>query len=399
MQLPWKFSIVSRVAAEKRLPQDKDGPFAKRRVCVVGRGPLGIFAALALAQNGAVVTMVGPEPTGSGVGFENAAGLIEPVATEDPRAAMWMREMVEFCRWAESDDSWGMIRRRVLFMSDDPLTVNSDWISEMDSTPASEGDLRGVRGHGAWFETYVIQPDLALKAIRRELRSFGMEKSWSGEAVSRDLAFDWVDEVARIAANKFGAEFFVLAPGISLGKFGDIADLLGPAAGFSAGMGLTIEMPADAFTPRLEHVVMDFDALGYLIPQKTRVVAGGTNEIATHDDPIVASGGHPMLNTEWEADVRDKIERLAPGAGSLPGRVKVGARPMRKEVLTHYTGDFEIPGLILGGAGGSGWTFAVGIAHVASRVIQARMGCPGALAALGSGQPLPGSAPVAPEPA
>jgi hypothetical protein len=68
-------------------------------------------------------------------------------------------------------------------------------------------------------------------------------------------------------------------------------------------------------------------------------------------------------------------------------------------VLTHYTADFEIPGLVLGGAGGSGWTFAVGIAHVACRAIQMRMGISGSLAALGTGRLLPDPTAPAPEPA
>jgi glycine/D-amino acid oxidase-like deaminating enzyme len=149
-------------------------------------------------------------------------------------------------------------------------------------------------------------------------------------------------------------------------------------------MGLTIRIPNDRFEQAPEHVLMDDDELGYFIPQRTQVIAGGTNEIVEHDDPVVGGAVHPALVNEWEGVVREKMERLLPGTGDLEGEVRVGPRPMRGRVLTHWTEDFEAPGVILGGAGGSGWTFSVGIAHDVCQKIARHFDCKGNLRALGT---------------
>jgi hypothetical protein len=106
--------------------------------------------------------------------------------------------------------------------------------------------------------------------------------------LARDRHFEWIDAVAK-RAEKEGCDFFVLAPGLALGGFGDIAE----GAGLSAGVGLTIELDPGLFEPGLDHVIMDFGALGHLIPQRTRVTAGGADDILAHDDPVAREGGHP----------------------------------------------------------------------------------------------------------
>lgn len=370
----------------RHLPRD-GGPFAERRVLVVGRGPLGLFTALSLAQNGADVVQMAMDPLGEGVGFKVAAGLFEPVATEDPRAGRWTREGLDFCDWAVDDPEWGLERRKVLFMSDDPDAVRGGWLEQVGAVSASMGELAGRREHGAVFESFVMQPDLALTAFRRELGAFDIERRLSAEMVSRDRPFEWVDNVAKVA-EQFKCDFFVLAPGLALGRFKDVGELLGEAAALSAGMGLTLAIAPELFDPPLEHVLMDFDDLGYLIPQRTRVIAGGTDDYLPHDDALAREGGHPMFNDEWEGQVRDKIEALWPGSGDMPGVVRVGPRPKRRTVLTHWSEDFVRPGFILSGAGGSGWTFAPGIAHDVCRHAADHFGGGGTPGALGSGEPL-----------
>jgi hypothetical protein len=61
---------------------------------------------------------------------------------------------------------------------------------------------------------------------------------------------------------------------------------------------------------------------------------------------------------------------------------------MRKRALTHVSEEFQIPCILVGGAGGSGWTFSVGIAHDVCRVVAERFGCEGELLALGTRRPL-----------
>jgi glycine/D-amino acid oxidase-like deaminating enzyme len=346
------------------------------------------MTALSLAQNGAAVQVVGADPILEGVGFKNAAGLMEPVATADGRAGRWTGDSIEFCDWAAADPAWGLVPRRVLFLSDDPDATNQDWIVSMGRREASPEDLQGRRAHGAWFETYVLQPDRAVAAFKRESRNLNVV-GLTQEAAIGSATLESIEAVADRAIGQ-KSHVFVVAAGLGLAKFTDIEDLAGmePAAGMSAGMGLTIRIPADRFNPGLDHVLMDDDDLGYLIPQITHVVAGGTNDIAEHDDPVVEVGAHPALLAEWEAEVRDKIERLLPRAGNLSGEIRLGARPMRRRVLTHRTEEFPIPGILLGGAGGSGWTFSVGMAHDACRVIAERFGRSGDLLALGTRRPL-----------
>jgi glycine/D-amino acid oxidase-like deaminating enzyme len=368
---------------DRKLPAQKEGALAGLHGLVVGAGPLGLASALALAQNGAKITLRHPHPLGHGVGFENAAGLIEPVATEDQRAERWTSDTDEFCRWAADDDVWGVEQRRVLLLSDDPSAVRGGWLDCLEAVPAPDSDLVGGRAFGCWFQSHVIQPDLALQAIQRELSALGISRD-SGTHEKGELW--WVREVAELADQR-GADFFVLAPGISIAKFRDIHQLVGEAAGISAGLGMTIEFDPGLFEPRLDYVVMDQDELGYLIPQRTRVIAGGTNLNAAHNDPLVASR-HPMLDIDLEAEVRNKLELIHPHAADFEGKVKIGARPMRREVLTHWTEAFHTKGLILGGAGGSGWTFSVGIAHDVCRAISRRFRGGGELTSLGNGHPL-----------
>ncbi|HEX5928722.1 MAG TPA: FAD-dependent oxidoreductase [Solirubrobacterales bacterium] len=365
------------------------GPLAGLRVTIIGRGPLGLVTAFALAQNGATVQVLAADPLEAGVGFKNAAGLIEPVATRDNRAARWTMDTLDFLEWATPDPAWGVIARKVLFLSDDPAAVDQGWMASMGRRDATPEELRGRRAHGAWFDTYVVQPDLAAVGIRRESMNLDVPGAAKDIVLGSPVTVESVEDAA-LRASLHRADLFILAPGLGLASLTDIEDLPGmpAAAGISAGMGATIRIPAESFEPPLDHVLMDDDDLGYLIPQKTHVIAGGTNDIAEHDDPAVMVGLHPTLMNEWEAAVREKVDRLLPGAGDLAGEVRVGARPMRWEVLTHWTEGFSVPGMILGGAGGSGWTFSVGIAHDACRVIAARFGCTGELLALGTKVPL-----------
>jgi hypothetical protein len=312
-------------------------------------------------------------PIEEGVGFRVAAGLIEPVASADARAPRWTKDTLDFLEWAAADPAWGALRRRVLFLSDDIEATRQDWMDPMGRRDAEEDELRGGRAHGAWFDTFVIQPDLTIEAIKRECVSLDIQGGARDVAQGPAVTVESVEDAALRALGQ-RADFFVLAAGLGLAGLNDIESLTGmpAAAGLSAGLGTIIRIPVESFQPRLDHVLMDDDELGYLIPQRTHVIAGGTNDIAEHDDPAVRTGAHPGLMVEWEADVRNKIERLWPGSGSLAGELRMGARPMRRETLTHWTEGFAVPGLLLGGAGGSGWTFSVGIAHDACRVIAAR---------------------------
>jgi FAD dependent oxidoreductase len=171
-----------------------------------------------------------------------------------------------------------------------------------------------------------------------------------------------VEAIASMAAEK-RMDAFVLAAGLGLAALHDIDSVIGRGAGLTAGLGLTIRMPLAGLP--LDHVLMDADDFTYLIPQRSQIVRGGTNIPTPHDDELVEgkSTVAKRLRAEWEDDVRRRVRRLYPEIGPFTGGdVRVGARPLRHEVLTALTERFGIPGLILGGAGGSGWTFSVGIA-------------------------------------
>jgi len=141
----------------------------------------------------------------------------------------------------------------------------------------------------------------------------------------------------------------------------------------SAGVGVTIVMPADLVN--LDHVIMDDVDLGYLIPQRTQVVGGGTNLFHAYDDDEARA---TQPDPELVEEVRAKFTRLWREAANVPGEAKIGSRPLRAggKVLTATLDQPELPilGLILGGAGGSGWTFAVGIADAAALEIGHKFG-------------------------
>jgi glycine/D-amino acid oxidase-like deaminating enzyme len=373
----------------RELRKLENGALAGLRATVFGRGPLGLMTAFALAMNGVDVQILAASPIELGVGFTVAAGLIEPVATRDPRALRWTQETLRFFRWAETDPAWGVVPRQILFLSDDKAATEQDWMQPLGRRAAAAGDLRGGRAHGCWIDSVVVQPDLALKAVKREIRNLDVKGGAKDIAFSGPVTITSIEEAAARSV-VHDSDFFVIATGIGLAKLADVEDLPGmpQAAGLSAGLGTVIRFPVESFLPRLEHVLMDDDELGYLIPQRDFVIGGGTNHLAEHDDPAVDLAPHPALVNEWEAEVRNKIDRLVPGAGDLPGEVRIGARPMRQEVLTHWTESHAIPGLILGGAGGSGWTFSVGIANDVCQVIDGRLGGGGELVPLGGPGPI-----------
>jgi glycine/D-amino acid oxidase-like deaminating enzyme len=332
------------------------------------------MTALALAQNGAAVEIWGKGRIEEGTGFRHAAGLIEPVATEDLRATDWTREALDFCQWAIADARWGIEKREVLFLSDEEVLVTEQpWMKMMPNYRAApEEDLLAGRRYGARFSSYVLQPDIAAGAILRSLDKMKIADGAGADRFMRESKLVSLDSVAQAASKTLerGAlrDFFVLAPGIGLADFQDIEDVVGVEAGLTASWGLTIRFPKEEL-PDLDQVIMDADRLGYVIPQRTQVVLGGTDTVASCSTEISEA-----TRAELETEVREKIADLVPGAEEIKGDVRLGARPMRGEVLTMYTEAFEVPGLLLGGAGGAGWTFSVGIAHDACLEIASRFG-------------------------
>ena len=318
-------------------------------------GPLGLFTALGLARNGARVTIVSADHIESGIGFVNAAGLYEPVASADPRAAPYLLRGLSFCEWAQPDASWGIEPRRVLFLSEDQAKVEQEWMVQLSSyRPATAEDIAGRRPYGATFDTYVLQPSIAIHAIKRELAALGVR------VASRPAHVPSARGACKLALQQ-KAEFFVMALGLGFASIPDIEHVAGANAMLSAGVGVTIVFPyADL---GLDHVIMDDTDLGYLIPQRTHVIGGGTNNLHEFDDPEAQATTPDVADVEL---VWNKIKRLWPAAEGAKGEARVGARPLRAggKLLTASIEppELEIPCVLLGGAGGSGWTFAVGIA-------------------------------------
>jgi glycine/D-amino acid oxidase-like deaminating enzyme len=355
---------------EQVFVRDLDGPLAGRRILVFGTGPLGLFTAFALAANGASVEIAAQDPIDSGTGFRHAAGLLEPVATSDPRAGTWFRAGVEFAAAGVEDPKWGITPRRVLFLSDAPALIRQEWMEMVPTRPASEQDLSARRAHGIWFDSYVIQPDIALAAIRREFKLLSIQARAADQ-----MKLDSVERAIAMTSRR-NMDAFVLALGLGIAQLSDIEDVVGPSAGLSAGIGLTVRMPASQVD--LDHVIMDADELGYLIPQRDTIIGGGTNVVVPFDDELLGGKADKEMVDEWEREVRGKIARLYPPLeGFAGGEVRVGARPLRHQVLT-VSVSAEVPGVLVGGAGGSGWTFAVGIANDACAFLCEHLGGVGA---------------------
>lgn len=336
---------------------------------VYGAGPLGLFTAFSLAANGATITIAAADPIKRGIGFVNAAGLFEPVASADPRGPRFLMSGIAFCEWAQPDPSWGIEPRRVLFLSEDEAKVEQAWMVQLSSYRRATADELGRRRpFGACFDTYVLQPNIAITAVERELRRLGIDGPKSVTVTSAAAA-------AKSAARDSRANFFVLALGLGLAEIPDIEHVAGTNAQISAGVGVTIVLPFEGLG--LDHVIMDDTDLGYLIPQRTQVIGGGTNYLHQHHDDESRATEPDPGDVEL---VRAKIEQLWPAAAAYAGEPLVGSRPMRAggHVLTARLedSDLAVPGLVVGGAGGSGWTFAVGIADDAAAEIGKLFGRP-----------------------
>lgn len=338
-----------------------DTPLSGLRGFVYGAGPLGLFTALALARNGAEVTLGAANPIERGVGFANAPGLIQPIASADRRIVEFAHSALRFCEWARPDPAWGVEVRRVLFLSDSEAKVEQEWMTKLPSyRRAAADELGDRRPYGACFDAYVLQPDIALGAFDRELRLLGVEGPKEIEVRS---AAD-----AAQTAREAGADFFVLALGLGLAKISDIEHVAGPNAMLQAGVGVTIVIPDGDIG--LDHVIWDDVDVGYLIPQRTQVIAGGTNVLRAHDDAeaLVRSPDEELVDI-----VRGKIARLWAPAAKVAGEPKTGNRPVRAGgkllLATLDPPDVPILGLVIGGAGGRGWALAVGTADAVTREV------------------------------
>jgi glycine/D-amino acid oxidase-like deaminating enzyme len=352
---------------ERSFRNGQGGSLEGLRGWVYGAGPLGLFTSFALAYNGAGVTLAAADPIERGIGFHNAAGLFEPVASDDSRGPGWLQAGMAFCEWAHRDDAWGIEPRRVLFLADDEARVTQNWMVDLPSyRRATAQEIDGRRKYGAWFDTYVIQPDIAIDAVRRELRRL---KIIGPKTIKVNSA-----SMAASKATKAGADFFVLALGLGLADIADIEHVAGVNAMMSAGIGVTIVLPYDAIG--LDYVIMDDGDLGYLIPQRTHVIGGSTLHMRDHDHPDARAIEPDPRDINI---VRGKIERLWSQAATVHGESRVGSRPLRAggQVLTARLEqpNVAIPGFVLGGAGGSGWTFATGIADDAVAEIARYLEC------------------------
>ena len=147
-----------------------EGPLAGLKIVVVGAGPLGVTAALELAAQGATVIMLAATPFGEAIGYINAAGLVEPVATADRDTTRLFLRGLAFYAWVHTDPLWATRRRSVVFMSDDLETLRQPWITALPSArPAPEGRMpHDAPGFAVMFDSFVIQPNLAIQALSRE---------------------------------------------------------------------------------------------------------------------------------------------------------------------------------------------------------------------------------------
>lgn len=342
------------------------GALSGRRGVVFGAGPLGLFTALALARNGAQVSIVSADRVEDGIGFVNAAGLYEPVASADPRAARYLLRGLSFCEWAHHDDAWGIEPRRVLFLSEDEAKVEQEWMVQLSSyRRATAEEIAGRRPYGAIFDTFVLQPNIAIRALKRELAALAVQIERPARVTTASLACN--------LATKRRADFFVMALGLGLAEIPDIEHVAGTNAMLSAGVGVTIVLPYSEVG--LDHVIMDDTDLGYLIPQRTQVIGGGTNYLHHFDDREAQATTPDPADVEL---VREKMKRLWPAVGGVRGEPRIGSRPLRAggKLLTALIEppELSIPCALLGGAGGSGWTFSVGIADDAAAAITRQFG-------------------------
>lgn len=305
----------------------------RRRVTVVGAGPVGLMSALMLALAGCDVTVISPQRPSNTTGFQVAAGLIEPVASEGERVLRWFGRTLAWMLDVR-DHRWGIEHRMVRLFGMNEIEVMPSWGEAIGGLVPFEST------HPNWnfeatYQSAVLQPDIALGLILELLKDLGV----SIEECHDFEDLDHLKADPRVAIS----DTVVVTTGAYIGRFN-------PKVVITAGVGVvirTIGIPADP------EVLMTSD-LTYRIPQRDHTVWGGCLVEQLPEEPFTI-----------EEHLEEIVEKLVKFDASWPvGDIDgqfVGARPLSPEPILdieHRDGHTLV---FAGGLGGSGWTLVIGL--------------------------------------
>jgi D-amino-acid oxidase len=328
------------------------------QVTVVGAGITGLTIAHTLACRGWDVKVVHRDPLLQTTS-RNAAGLIEPVASDDPRLVGWFAE--SYRRWNElalTRPESGVGLHSVEIFSP-VVETPPDWVAVVDNYDEILPELlppayRG--GSGYRFRTSVVQTADFLRWFSTELVKLGVRferrdiKDRSELVGVADLVVDATGSASRTLFDDRQIE----------GWRGDILVLSRP--------------------PRFNLVRADWSAFRYVISQNDYVIAGGTCAPKFKSDPRFWD-----RTPDWS--IADEIlvgcVELVPELAGLPIlEYRVDMRPYRARVrveLEMLEGRQALIHCV--GSGGSGWTIAWGLAEEVMRLIDENWGLAPALVA------------------
>ena len=321
-------------------PLTRTGPLAGERFVLVGAG-VNLVLAVELGAQGAEVVVITRDRPQQATLWRNAAGLIEPVAIDDPRANLYLAASLQFARNHVNDPTYGIVPRTVHFYATDAEGVDLPFAEAIGGTtpfPTGRDDLP----FGVTFETYVIELRLLLtNKIGPLLDRYGVKLVQHEFRNGLDLA---TSPLLR------GADHVVLAPGAWLNQLDDTEPVW-------AGVGLTgIVFGRPSPTAP---VIMTTD-LTYRIPRATDQIIGGTNYEMTVEEYSDRDPGE-LFNTLRE-EVIDKQRSFDPSFDPAScERWLIGARPLAHRIVTLDRELSETTKLtIVGGFGGSGATLMFG---------------------------------------
>jgi len=316
---------------------------ARPDVVVVGGGAIGLASAWRLAQRGASVTVVDPEPGSGASGV--AAGMLAPITEarmgEEPLLRL---NLASWSRWpgfaAEVEEAAGTgIGYRadgtlVAALDADDRVAVDDLAARhramgLEVTPLRGGDVRqlepglapGVRaGFLAGAERSVDPPEL-VEALRRAATVAGV--GFVAAAVDRIVTTPAGERVTGVVAGdtSIDAGTVVVAAGCSSGSIPGLPDVARPPVRPVKGEILTLRQPPGSplVTHMIRGVVHGFTV--YLVPRADgRLVVGATVQERGWDTRVTAGGAYELVRDALAlVPGLDDAELLAVRAGLRPG--------------------------------------------------------------------------------
>jgi glycine oxidase len=329
-------------------------------VVVVGGGVIGLASAWRLAQRGAVVTVVDPEPGGGASGV--AAGMLAPITEarmgEEPllrlNLASWSRWEAGFAAEVEAASGSTIGYRAdgtlVAALDADDRALLDDLAARhramgLEVTPLRGREVRrlepslapGVRAGFLAAAERSVDPPALVDALRRAAAGAGVELV--STAVDRLVMVG--ERVAGVVAGsrQIDAGTVVLAAGCGSGGLDGVPEVVRPPVRPVKGEIVTLRQPPGAplVTRTVRGLVHGFTV--YLVPRTDgRLVVGATVQERGWDTRVTAGGTYEL--------VRDALA-LVPGLDDAElVAVRAGLRPATPDELP-LIGPSGVDGLVV----------------------------------------------------